>query len=160
MPEGIDEATPEAVPGWEATVDDSGPVTVTWEGGPLAHDQLLQFALSVQIPDVPGETILFPTIQTCQGGAEVAWVEETPEGGEEPEFPAPAIVVTESEGDGHGAEEGEEGEEGDKPAEDEAAAAEPASSSDDDGTDALTIVALIVGALGLVVGGLALRKAS
>ena len=106
MPDGVESATPQYLPGWDATVDEAGPVVVTWEGGPLPHDQFQEFGLSIRMPDTPGETALFPTIQTCESGEEVAWVEETPEGGEEPEHPAPAIAITESEGEhGHGAEE-------------------------------------------------------
>ena len=62
----------------------------------------LTFGLSVQVPDTPGETILFPVIQTCEGGAVTEWIQPTVEGEEEPEHPAPAITLTEAEGDGHG----------------------------------------------------------
>ncbi len=155
MPESIESATPEAVPGWEATIDDSGPVTLTWEGGPLAHDQLLEFAISVQMPDTPGETALFPAIQTCESGDEVAWIEETPEGGEEPEHPAPAIAITEATEDHHGGTEEEADEHADEEAE-HAEAAATGAESEDEGPDALAIVAFIVGTLGLVAGGAAL----
>jgi uncharacterized protein YcnI len=148
MPEGV-EATPQFLPGWEATVDDAGPVVVTWEGGPLPHDQFMEFGLSVGLPDTPGETVLFPTIQTCESGAEVSWIEETPEGGEEPDHPAPAIALTESEGEhGHG-EEDEHAEQ---------AAATTVSSDDDGSSDSLAVVALIVGALGLLAGGYAVMS--
>ena len=163
LPEGIEAATPQFLPGWEATVDESGPVVVTWEGGPLPHDQFQEFGLSVLMPETPGETVTFPTIQTCESGEEVAWVEETPEGGEEPEHPTPAIALVESEGEhGHGAEEettdttvaDEHG--------DEAAAADTGS-SDEDANQGLAALALILGTLGFVAGGYALisvRKAS
>jgi uncharacterized protein YcnI len=162
MPEGIDEATPEFIPGWEASVDDSDGVVVTWEGGPLPDGQFLQFGLSVQMPDTPGEVVTFPTIQTCEGGEEVAWTEATEEGGEEPEHPSPAITLTEAteEGHSHGGEEADEAEGDD--AEEEAAADEH-ESTEDDGTDALAVVALVVGALGLLVGAYAVmssRRAS
>ncbi len=161
MPEGVESATPEAIPGWEATVDDSGPVVVTFEGGPLPHDEFLDFGVSLQMPDTPGETALFPTIQTCVSGEEIAWIEETPEGGEEPESPAPAVAITESEGEhSHGG--GEEAE-GDEHAEEEAAAAESHEDEDEGDSDTLAIVALIVGALGLLSGGYAVlstRRAS
>lgn len=169
MPEGVETATPEYLPGWEAAVDDAGPVVVTWEGGPLPHDQFQQFGLSVLMPDTPGETVLFPTIQTCSSGEEIAWVEETPEGGEEPEHPAPAIAITESEGEhGHGADEAATDEHAtettavaDEHAADESAAAD--GSDDDEDGDTLAVIALIVGALGLLAGGYAVlsaRKAS
>ena len=165
MPDGVETATAGYLPGWTATVDEAGPVVVTWEGGPLPHDQFQEFGLSIQMPDTPGETALFPTIQTCESGEEVAWVEETPEGGEEPEHPAPAIAITESEGEhGHGAEEevasettvaaDEHGEE---------AAAADTGGSDEDANDGLAALALILGTLGFVAGGYALisvRRAS
>ena len=157
MPDGIDEATPQFLPGWDATVDDAGPVVVTWEGGPLPHDTFAEFGLSVGLPDTPGETVLFPTIQTCESGAEVSWIEETPEGGEEPDHPAPAIALTEAEGEGH--------DHAEEPTAtttvDDGHAAEDAaadSSDDDDSSDSLAVVALIVGALGLLAGGYAVMS--
>ena len=157
LPDGVESATPQFLPGWAATVDDAGPVVVTWEGGPLPHDQFMEFGLSVPMPDTPGETVLFPTIQTCESGDEVSWIEETPEGGEEPEHPAPAVALTDSDGEHtHGEEPAEE----DEHADDVATAT---ISSDDSSSDSLAVVALIVGALGLLVGGYAVmssRRAS
>lgn len=157
MPEGVEEATPEAIPGWEASVDDSDGVVVTWEGGPLPDGQFIEFGLSIQMPDTPGETALFPTIQTCEGGVETAWTTDPVEGEEEPEHPTPAVAITEASEDGHGGGTAEE------PAEDESAASEAVDESDDGGSDTLAIVALIVGALGLAAGAYAVvssRRAS
>lgn len=159
MPDGVESATPQFLPGWEATVDDAGPVVVTWEGGPLPHDQFMEFGLSVGLPDTPGETVLFPTIQTCESGEEVSWIEETPEGGEEPEHPAPAIALTEAEGHDH-AEEGEEHAEEDEHAED---GATDTISSDDSDSNGVAGLALILGMLGFLLGGYAVissRRAS
>jgi periplasmic copper chaperone A len=55
------------------------------------------FVLSLTIPDTPGETIYFPTIQTCEQG-ETAWI-EIPAEGDDPEAleePAPAATVVEA----------------------------------------------------------------
>ena len=52
------------------------------------------FVLSLTVPDTPGETIFFPTIQTC-GQGETAWI-EIPAEGEDPAAlaaPAPAVRV-------------------------------------------------------------------
>ena len=152
MPEGVEAATPQAIPGWDATVDDAGPVVVTFAGGPLSHDQYLEFGVAVQMPDTPGETALFPTIQTCVSGEEIAWVEETPESGEEPESPAPAVAITESTGDHHGGGGTDDHAEGDEVAAETVA-------SDDGGSDGLAVVALIVGALGLLAGTYAVLSA-
>lgn len=132
--------------------------------------------LSLQIPeDAAGETLYFPTVQTCVEG-ETAWI-EIPEDGEDPhslESPSPAVNVVAAEDGGHGGHDDGEGEgEGEQVSTDddddpndgavtldgESAAA----TADDDGTDALTIVALVLGALGLLVGGAgfaAARKSS
>jgi uncharacterized protein YcnI len=51
--------------------------------------------LGVSIPeDAVGQTIYFPTIQTCEDG-EAAWIEIPAEGqdGEELELPAPGVAV-------------------------------------------------------------------
>jgi len=162
MPEGVESATPEAIAGWEATVDTAGPVVVTWEGGPLPHDQFQEFGLSIQMPDTPGETARFPTVQTCASGEELAWIEAD----HDAERPAPAIAITESEGEhSHGAEATDE-HAGDTTAADEHAT-ETASATDDGSDDGssntLAVVALIVGLLGLGAGGYAIvssRRAS
>lgn len=54
--------------------------------------------LRVTLPeDAAGETIYFPTVQTCEEG-ETAWIQIPEEGedGEELEAPAPALTVTEA----------------------------------------------------------------
>jgi uncharacterized protein YcnI len=164
IPEGVESVTPGMLPGWESTVDE-GPdgLVVTFEGGPLPHDHFELFGLSLQMPDTPGETALFPTIQSCESGASTAWIEETPEGGEEPENPAPAIAITEATDDHHGG--GEETDAAEEEGHDEEAAdsMEETASSSDDGTDSLAVVALIVGALGLLAAAYAIlstRRAS
>lgn len=178
IPEGIFTATAQVVPGWTITktteelaepVDDGfgGEYTerqavVTWEGGPLAHDQLEEFGLSVKLPDTPGETILFPTIQTCDNGETAEWIEPTVEGEEEPESPAPAITLTESTGGGHGGGEEEEPAEAEAEAEAEEASTEamtPVSSpSDDDDGNGLAVAGLVAGLLGLGLGGTAFLR--
>ena len=159
VPDGITSVTPQVVPGWtiERTTEQLDPPfddghggqiaertsVVTWTGGPLAHDQLEEFGLSVKLPEEPG-TILFPTIQTCDDGTTAEWIEVPPPGGEEPEKPAPAIEVTVA------AEDLDE--------------AEPASATDDDDDDdgssrGLAIAGIALGAAGLATGGAALRRA-
>ena len=62
---------------------------------PLPDGYRDAFVLSLQVPEDPaGETLYFPTIQTCEEG-ETAWI-EIPEAGqdsEELEVPAPSIEV-------------------------------------------------------------------
>ena len=58
--------------------------------------------LSMRLPDdAAGETLEFPVLQTCEVG-ETNWNQVAEEGEEEPESPAPTIVVTEATGDEHG----------------------------------------------------------
>ncbi len=55
------------------------------------------FVLSLTLPDTPGETVYFPTIQTCEGG-ETAWIEIPADGQDHDdlESPAPAVELVES----------------------------------------------------------------
>ena len=175
IPEGIYSATAQVVPGWtisktaqalDEPVDDGhgGQYTerdavVTWEGGPLMHDQLEEFGLSVKLPDTPGETLYFPTIQTCDNGETNDWVQIAEEGEEEPESPAPAIALTEAAGDGHGG--GGEEEMTDDTAAGENVDTEAASSTsdgDDDGTDGMAVAGLVAGLAGLGLGGTAFAR--
>jgi uncharacterized protein YcnI len=101
--------------------------TVTWTGGRIEPGQFDTFSLSVgPLPD-DVDALEFPAIQTYDNGEEVAWIESTPEAGEEPEHPAPTLRLVDAAGD-------------------ETAAPETpaASSSDDDGTDAVAVAGLAV----------------
>lgn len=65
---------------------------------PLLDGYRDAFVLSVQIPeDAAGQTLYFPTIQTCEEG-ETAWIELPAEGqdADELEAPAPSVVVVEA----------------------------------------------------------------
>jgi uncharacterized protein YcnI len=109
---------------------------------PLSADLRDTFALSVQLPaDAAGQTLEFPVTQTCVKGS-VAWNEKTPDGGAEPEHPAPAIAVTAASGDAHGHGSADADDHGDA----EADAAEP-----DVLARVLGIAGLAVGAIGVVI---------
>lgn len=165
MPPQVVSATPGVVAGWNIKtkegklpkpVDQDGEkITdavrqVIWTGGPLPDGQFQQFPLSVAFAGEEGDLAEFKVLQDCVGGAETAWIQTTPASGEEPEHPAPTVTLGAAEAGHHGASTDESGDE-------EAAHAETASSdSDDDSGNGLAIVALIVGALGLLTGGAAL----
>lgn len=160
MPDQVVSATPGVVPGWNIKTKEgklanpvmqegekvtSGVREVTWSGGPLPDGQLQQFVLSVSFAGKEGEAAEFKAIQGCVNGSQTAWIQETPASGEEPEHPAPTVMLgAAEEGHDHMA------------SDDQSAEATSASSDDDDSGNGLAIVALIVGALGLIAGSAAL----
>ncbi len=106
--------------------------------------------LSFQVPDVPGETLTFPTIQKCAKG-ENAWV-EIPEEGQDPEeleSPAPSFEVLPA------LEEGGHGSSSTTATTEET---EPAAAEAEDETNALGWAGVGLGALGLLAGGTALAR--
>jgi len=154
FPDGIIFLSTEPVPGWEATVkkekldepieafgdeynEQIGTVTFEATGDGVLPGQFQDFGLSVGLPEGEGTALEFPAIQTYDNGDVVRWV-----GPEDSEDPAPIVELTAPEGE-HGAD----------PA---AAAAEPAAEADDgdedEGSDTLAVIALIVGGLGLLTG--------
>lgn len=128
---------------------------------PLPEGQRDTFELSFQVPDAAGETLAFPTIQTCQEG-ETAWTEVPAEGqdSDELESPAPAFeILPASDEGGHGEETAGSAEESHDPDGSAAAAgAADAADGEDDGSDALGWAGLAAGLLGLAAGGLALAR--
>jgi uncharacterized protein YcnI len=131
--------------------------TVTWTGGPIEAGQFDTFSLSVgPLPD-DVDALEFPTVQTYSSGEEVAWIESTPEGGEEPEHPAPVLQLVDpadSAGDSAAAADPSDP----APAAD-ATAASAEDSSDDGGSDGIAITALVVAILAAALGGAALVAA-
>jgi periplasmic copper chaperone A len=115
---------------------------------PLPEGMRDTFELSFQVPDAAGETLTFPTVQTCAEG-ETAWIEVPEEGqdADELEHPAPAFEVLPAEESGS-----------DATATTDDSVQEASAETADDGSDVLSWVALGVGALGLVVGGTALAR--
>lgn len=73
--------------------------TVVYEArSPLPDGYRDAFELSLTLPEEEGETLVFPTIQTCAEG-ETAWV-EVASGSQDPEeleHPAPTVTVTAAE---------------------------------------------------------------
>lgn len=97
LPDGITEVTPtrNAYYDLEVVTDDVSQVVYTART-PLPDGQRDSFELSLQIPeDAAGQTLAFPTVQTCEEGS-TAWTEVAAEGQSEDdlEHPAPAFAVT------------------------------------------------------------------
>jgi uncharacterized protein len=153
LPDGFADASYEPLAEWRVKVareklatpvqTDDGPVTegvkeITWTGsgqglGRIAADQYMDFPLSVQIPEgSAGKTLTFKAIQTYSNGDVVRWI-----GAADSEHPAPTVKVAATAPSGS------------------SGAATPAA-SDGGGSDTIGVIALIVGALGLVAAAAAL----
>ncbi len=150
MPQGV--ALPfvlaQPVAGWTVSVEtspldtpietDDGTVTeavsqVTFEGGKIAPGQFQLFDLEVgPLPDEVGTTLTFPAVQTYDDGEEVRWVDPSEAGQPEPEHPAPTLQLVSASG------------------------GEDTESSDDSSSNALAIVGIAVGAVGIALGATAL----
>ncbi|MDA0182205.1 YcnI family protein [Solirubrobacter phytolaccae] len=163
FPDGFASASFEPIPGWDVKVTkkqletpiktDDGEITeavdtITWTADDaddaIPPGAFRDFGLSVRIPGEAGDTLTFKALQTYTGGEVVRWI-----GAEDSDNPAPTVSVTEAAGDEHGADHAA------PTATAEATDAErtAATTSDDGGSsDTLAIIALIVGALGLIVG--------
>jgi uncharacterized protein len=175
LPDGFASASYEPVPGWSVEVEtgaletpiqtDDGEITegvkqITWtadsdeDGIPPGAFQ--DFGLSFRVPGEAGDTLEFKALQTYAGGEVVRWI-----GAEGSDNPAAVVTVVEPSGSDAASHGGGGAPEEATPAATNAAAA--AATSDDDGGNGLAIVALIVGALGLVAGAaglVAARRAS
>jgi len=119
---------------------------ITWAGGRIGPGEFDEFDVSMgPLPDDTDE-LVFKALQTYDNREVVRWIEEAGPGGEEPEFPAPVLRLTAAEGENGG---------------EEASAADvDVGSEDDEDSDTLAVVALVVGALGLLagVGGIVLAR--
>ena len=160
VPSGFTEASYQPVPGWSVKVakkklatpvksDEGDTITeevseITWTGsgsqGKIAPGEFIDFPLSVQVPDKAGTTLTFKALQTYDDGKVVRWI--GPAGSDEP---APQVKITAA-------------------ADTSGATSAPASTKSDSGDDddgaskGLGIAALVLGALGLLVGGVALAR--
>ncbi len=163
MPSGFADASYEPVAGWtvketrkklpkpitaddgDVLTDELGTITFTAAPGKgIKPGQFRDFGLSLGLPDKPaGTKLAFKALQTYTGGEVVRWI-----GAEGADHPAPIVTLVADAEPAAGAA--------------PSATAAPAGdddSGDDGGGNGLAIVALIVGALGLVAGGAALATA-
>ncbi len=105
------------IPGWTAAVTttplaqpittDDGQVTqavseIVWTadpGGGIKPGEFEDFVISAgPLPD-DVDSLRFPTIQTYSDGQQVAWIENAPPGGPEPDHPTPVLALTAATGD-------------------------------------------------------------
>jgi len=158
FPPGFTEASYQPVPGWKTKVkkskldtpvktDEGDTITeqvseMTWTGsgsgaGRIGPGQFQDFGLSVQIPEKPNTSLTFKATQTYSNGDVVRWI-----GPPDAEEPAPQVKITAA-----GAAES---------AATTNTAATGSKDEDSDDNKTLSVIALIVGALGLLAGGAAL----
>ena len=169
IPPSVASATPAISPNWTIRTKEgkkdpvelhgekitSGVSEVTYMAKtPLPADRLDFVYMSLKMPaGKPGESIYFPTVQKCEQG-ETRWIQIPAEGESEDdlESPAPAVVLTAADGEHGGAAAAEE----EPAAHMERASADVdtagACVDDDSAPEWVTIVALVLGALGLVAG--------
>jgi hypothetical protein len=111
--------------------------TVTWTGGRIRPGEFQEFGVSFQVPEEqPGTELAFPAVQTYSNGEVVRWI-----GPSDADAPAPTVAVTEP-----------------APEDEEAAAtpaptpAEDAGGAQDEESDTLSVVALVVAIAALAAG--------
>jgi periplasmic copper chaperone A len=116
--------------------------SVTWTCPGIAPDEFEEFGVSFQVPETPGEDLLFPSLQTYSNGEVVRWIAPDPEA----DTPAPRIAVLPP----------EEEEEAAEPAAAEAQAPASPAATEDDQARSRANLALGLGIAGLVAGLIAL----
>jgi periplasmic copper chaperone A len=149
MPPGFVSASWEAVPGWTVRAvkqrltrpiqTDDGPIdeqigeiiwTASSEKTGIQPGEYRDFPLSVTIPGKAGETLTFKAVQTYSNGDVVRWI-----GAPDADEPAPRLQLTAARPQATS-----------RPA----PAPAPAAASDDDSSNSLSVVALVIGALGFL----------
>ncbi|WP_233518146.1 YcnI family protein [Streptomyces corynorhini] len=176
---------PQPVPGWDIKVTKDklakplkmhgNTITeavskVTWTAtggktGPgIGAGQFQQFPLSVgQLPE-DADQLVFKALQTYDNKEVVRWIEESEEGAEEPDSPAPVLKLTAATGDGHGGGTADQATaEADATKDDadhDSAASTSAASDDSSDTTArvLGIIGIVIGVAGVAYGVLAGRR--
>ena len=87
LPDDVADAAAVEKAGWQTDVAD-GVAVFEWEG--VGGDDSGAFGVDFTAPNTPGETLLFPTIQTCTEGS-IDWIQEDADG----ERPAPRVQIAE-----------------------------------------------------------------
>jgi uncharacterized protein YcnI len=160
LPPGFVSASWEAVPGWKVRAvkqklstpiqTDDGPIdeqvgeivwTASSKSAGVQPGEFRDFPLSVLLPGKAGQTLTFKALQTYSNGEVVRWI-----GAPGADEPAPQLKLIPASSTTT------------RPRQ-SAAAQAPAAAADDDSSNGLSIVALVIGALGLLIGIVALVMA-
>jgi uncharacterized protein YcnI len=112
--------------------------TVTWSGGRIAPGEFQEFGVSFRTPEEPGSELAFPAVQRYSNGEVVRWI-----GPPDAEEPAPLVAIVEPAA--------EEGAAAATPTATPTQAAGSEQEEESGGSDALAIVALIVGVAALAI---------
>jgi uncharacterized protein YcnI len=153
LPAGLIFAAYEPAPGWSAEIKMAKlekPVEVfgerhselvdtvafTTEGAGIGPARFRDFGLSVRMPEKRRSPLTFKTLQTYSNGEVVRWI-----GAPDAEHPAPRVKLAAAAREGGAAADGSA-----------AAAIAAPTTGDDGGSDTLSVIALVVGALGLIAG--------
>jgi uncharacterized protein YcnI len=113
IPAGVTAAKPRPKPGWRTTIVRGklprpvkdfegntvrrGVLSVTWSGGNLPDAYFDTFELRLGMPNTPGKTLYFPTVQRCAKGL-YRWIQIPKAGQAEPDSPAPGVRLVKSSG--------------------------------------------------------------
>ena len=157
--EVVSGALPEPVTTDDGATLTEAPLSVVWTAEPgaeISQQQYQTFSISVgRLPEA-GSTVMLPATQSYTDGDVVAWDQETVEGGEEPDKPAPSFVTTAAvEGeDAHGGHTATDTAETAEAIDAEQAATSTATGS----SSAVGWVGLVAGLLGLAAGVTALAR--
>lgn len=171
---------PQPVPGWKVEVTKSklakplevhgkqiteavSKVTWTADGSKIAPGQFQQFPVSLGRLPEDTDQLVFKALQTYDNKEVVRWIEETKEGAEEPESPAPVLKLSAATEDHHGGgakdTAAKDSKDGKNTGHDEDEKTEAASDDSSDNTARiLGIVGILVGAAGVAFGVLAGRR--
>ena len=129
---------------------------ITWTGGVIQPGEFDEFEVSVGPLPADTDQLLFPTLQTYQGGEVVRWIDEPLPDGEEPEHPAPLLTLVDAANE-HGDEAGSASKDGEQATDSGGVTVENAATQDDvDSANLLGAIGIVVGALGLLAAGFAL----
>lgn len=74
LPDNVSAVMPEDPPGWTSTLSGN---ELTWTGGPAVDGVKTDFVATMTVAGTAGETVFFPTLQGCPGGAENAWIDKS-----------------------------------------------------------------------------------
>jgi uncharacterized protein YcnI len=66
---------------------------ITWTGGEIKPGEFQLFTVSAGLLPTNTKSIEFKALQTYSNGEVVRWIESTPKGAPEPEFPAPTLKL-------------------------------------------------------------------